>query len=97
MWHSGSMLNKLFSAAGRRWIYSVAIATIGLAIIYDKLTAEQANGWIQLVAAVVALTAPVTALAHINPNETPVDPEEGVGGPPDAEIVVEGTDVGDDS
>jgi hypothetical protein len=58
----------LRTAAGRKAIYGVAIAAIALITAYGIVDPERAPLWIALVAALLGLAAPITALRNITPD-----------------------------
>ena len=60
------------NANQRRAVYAVAVAVIALMVARRLVTAEEAPLWLALIAALLTLPAPVTALKHI----TPDDPQE---------------------
>ena len=56
------------NANTRRAVYAVAVAVIGLMVARRLVTAEEAPLWLALVAALLTLPAPVTALTHVTPD-----------------------------
>ena len=61
------------NAKQRQAVYAVAVAVIGLMVARRLVTAEEAPLWLALIAALLTLPAPVTALRHVTPDE-PADP-----------------------
>ena len=61
-----SLLHKLMSREGRKYIYLVSLAVIPLLVFYGVISEDAAPLWVALVAAVVA---PMTALTHLTPKE----------------------------
>lgn len=73
------MMNWLWTANGRRWIYGVALAVIAILVAYNVIEDDQSGVWVALITALLA-AAPVTALAHVTPDApSPASPHEGVG------------------
>ena len=64
-----SLLNKLMSREGRKYIYIVSLAMIPLLVAYGVIDEAIAPLWVALAGAVIA---PVVALTHLSPKE----PEE---------------------
>ena len=58
----------LRTAAGRKAIYGVAIAAIALVAGYGLIDPEKIPLWIGLVAALLGVAAPITALRNITPD-----------------------------
>lgn len=69
-----SSLSKWLSKAKHRlWIYGAAAAAIVVSQSYGLITAEQAPLWLNLLAAVLGIAAPVTAMSHMSPDSDPVE------------------------
>lgn len=61
-----SLLSKLMSREGRKYIYIVSLAVIPLLVAYGVIDEEVAPLWVALAGAVIA---PVVALTHLTPKE----------------------------
>lgn len=62
------LLAHLMTAKGRLWLYGIAGAVSGLALIYEVTTPAQTAGWLTLAAAVLGLGSNVMAIKHITPD-----------------------------
>lgn len=58
----------LSTAAGRKAIYAVAIAAIALVAGYGIIDPEKIPLWMGLIAALLGVAAPITALRNITPD-----------------------------
>lgn len=58
----------LRTAAGRKSIYGIAIAAIALVAGYGLIDPEKIPLWLGLIAALLGLAAPITALRNITPD-----------------------------
>lgn len=63
----------LMTATGRRWIYSVSVASIAILVAYGVIRDDQAPLWLSFAAAVLGLAGPATALGHVTPDPADQD------------------------
>ena len=61
-------MGEWFTAKNRAWLYRIAIAAVGLAAVYGILDPAKSAVWVSLIAAVLGIAAPATALRHITPD-----------------------------
>jgi hypothetical protein len=73
---------EFFTRKRRQYLYSIALVIVPLLIMYDVLDAQSAPLWLALVAAVLGVAAPVSALLNMSP-----DPDEYAAQP---ELEIEG-------
>ncbi len=62
------MSKWLSKSKHRLWVYGAAAAAVVLSQSYGLITAEQAPLWLNLLAAVLGIAAPVTAMSHLTPD-----------------------------
>ena len=62
-------LDWLFSRAGRKWLYSVAVAAIPVIVLYGVIDPKDAPAWLALVAALLGVAAPAMALRNLPPKD----------------------------
>ena len=70
---SNAVSGWLSKAKHRLWIYGAAASAIVLSQSYGLIAAEQAPLWLNLLAAVLGIAAPVTAMSHMTPDSDPVE------------------------
>ena len=61
-------MSDWFTAKNRAWLYRIAIAAVALAAVYGILDPEKSAIWVSLIAAILGVAAPATALRHITPD-----------------------------
>lgn len=61
-------MSEFFTAKNRAWLYRIAIAAVALVTAVGLLDPSQSPLWLALIAAVLGIAAPVTALRHITPD-----------------------------
>lgn len=75
------MLETILSPTGRKWLYGITIAVIGVLTGYDVITDDKAPLWLALAAAVLGVVAPAVAIKHVPGKEGEPDylsdPERG--------------------
>lgn len=59
------------NAATRATIYTVSLAVLGLLVGYSIVESDKVALWQALLAAVLTIPAPVTALTHLTPDPKP--------------------------
>jgi hypothetical protein len=60
-------LEALMTRQVRKYLYGVAMAAMALLVALDTIPGSQAPLWLAVVAAVLGLAAPATALANLTP------------------------------
>lgn len=61
-------MSEWFTAKNRAWLYRIAIAAVALAAVYGVVDPDKTALWVSLIAAVLGIAAPATALRHITPD-----------------------------
>ena len=59
------MLEQIMSPTGRKWLYAITIAVIGVLTGYDVITDDKAPLWLALAAAILGVVAPAVAIKHV--------------------------------
>lgn len=67
-------MNWFTSRQGRMWLYGIALAIGGLALIYGIVTGEQLAGWLAVIAAILGVASPAMAITHMTPY--PQEPDD---------------------
>lgn len=62
-------MSSFFTKKNRAYIYTLAGVIVPVMIAYNIIEPEQAPMWLAVVAAVLGLAAPVTALSHMTPDD----------------------------
>jgi hypothetical protein len=60
-------IDALMTRQVRKYLYGVAMAAMALLVAMDTIPGSQAPLWLAVVAAVLGLAAPATALANLTP------------------------------
>jgi hypothetical protein len=60
-------LEAVMTRQVRKYLYGVAMAAMALLVALDTIPGSQAPLWLGVVAAVLGLAAPATALANLTP------------------------------
>ena len=50
----------------RKALYAAAAALIAVLVAYDLISGDVAPAWLNLIAAILGIVAPVTAMRHVN-------------------------------
>lgn len=61
-------MSEWFTAKNRAWLYRIAIAAVALAAVYGVVDPDKTALWVSVIAAVLGIAAPATALRHITPD-----------------------------
>jgi len=61
-------MQSLFTKRRRAYLYRISGVIVPVLIAYDALEANKAPLWLALVAAVLGVAAPATALANLSPD-----------------------------
>lgn len=64
-------MGKWLTKTKRAYLYRVSLVIVPVLVAYDALDADKAPLWLAVVAAVLGIAAPATALANLSP-----DPDE---------------------
>lgn len=62
-------MNWLKTRKGRKYLYLCAVAALPLAVLYGAIRPETAPAWLELVAAILGIAAPATALRNLPPKD----------------------------
>ena len=65
------MLETIMSPAGRKWLYAITIAVIGVLTGYDVITDDKAPLWLALAATILGVVAPAVAIKHVPSTDDP--------------------------
>ena len=60
-------MERLMTRQVRKYLYGVTIAAVTVLVAYDVISGEAAPLWLALVAAVLGIVAPATAITHMTP------------------------------
>lgn len=60
-------LDALMTREARKYLYGVAMASMALLVALDAIPGSQAPLWLGVVAAVLGVASPATALANLTP------------------------------
>ena len=65
-------LDALMTRDVRKYLYGVAMASMALLVALDAIPGSQAPLWLGVVAAVLGVASPATALANLTPKDSDV-------------------------
>ena len=65
-------MDRFLSRQHRKYLYTVAVASMAVLVAYDVISGEQAPVWLALIAAITGITAPATALANLTPKPSDI-------------------------
>lgn len=73
--------NNLMSARGRAVIYGTSASAVALLAAYGMISADKVPLWLGLIATLLGVAAPATALAHLTPDSLADDGDSTVDTP----------------